>query len=467
MMNTISINEVCIILLKRWKLIALCTLISAFISIILSNYVIAPKYQASTQILVYQKDSNNQFDISQIRNNVELINTYSVIIKSPVILEKVIEELDLPESIKQLNESITVSSQENSQIITISVRAENAKKAIEIVNALSETFQKEVKEIMKIDNVSILAKAKLNESEVPVSPKPTINLIIAIFIGFILGLLFVLIMDFFDNTLKESKDIERYLGFPVLGSVKNIINDTDKNAGKNKNDKGRFVGRISKIKNEAQLYAHNNPKDAATEQYRLIRTNILFSSVDNDIKTIMVTSPEPSDGKSTTASNLAIVFAQMGKKVLLVDTDLRRPSQHYGYKRNNFQGLTSVFTKKVPLNDVIKKTHIPNLELLTSGRTPPNPSELLNSKAMERVLEQLKSMFDYIIFDTPPILAVTDSQILANKTDGVILVISSGKTKREIALKSKELLEKANPRILGVVINGGDSDVEQYNYYYE
>ncbi|MCI1590675.1 MAG: CpsD/CapB family tyrosine-protein kinase [Heyndrickxia oleronia] len=213
--------------------------------------------------------------------------------------------------------------------------------------------------------------------------------------------------------------------------------------------------------------AYTHPYLPITEQYRLIRTNILFSSVDKEIKSIMVTSADPAEGKSTTSANLAIVLAQQGKKVLLVDTDLRKSTVHYAFNISNIDGLTTVLTKKIDLDDAISKTHIPNLEILSSGPMPPNPSELLNSDAMGKIMNELKNKYDYIVFDTPPVLVVTDSQILANKCDGIVLVVASGKTRKDRALKTKEILEKANTQILGVVVNGVESSrKETYNQYY-
>ncbi|WMX54288.1 CpsD/CapB family tyrosine-protein kinase [Peribacillus sp. R9-11] len=220
----------------------------------------------------------------------------------------------------------------------------------------------------------------------------------------------------------------------------------------------------SKDEKQVNLIAQTNPKSPITEQYRIIRTNIQFSSVDKEIKTIVVTSAEPNDGKSTTAANLAIVLAQEEKKVLLVDADLRKPSIHYAFKISNIHGLTSVLTKKMDLRKTISNSNVLNLDILTSGPIPPNPSELLNSKAIETAINKLKDTYDYIILDTPPVLVVTDSQIVANKCDGVIMVVASGKTNKQSAVKAKELLEKANTALLGVVLNGMESDTS--NYYY-
>lgn len=213
-----------------------------------------------------------------------------------------------------------------------------------------------------------------------------------------------------------------------------------------------------------RLLAHNSPKDPVAEQYRTIRTNIQFSNVDQDIKTIVVTSSGAEEGKSTTTSNLATVYAQQGLKVLLIDADLRKPTGHYTFRLENHIGLTNVLTRQSTLAQAVQESEIPHLSVLTSGPIPPNPSELLASAQMVELLKEMKEQFDMIIFDTPPILAVADAQILANQVDGTILVVSSGKTEKDAALKSKELLSNAQGKLLGVVLN--NRKVEEGNYYY-
>ncbi|MBX9987780.1 CpsD/CapB family tyrosine-protein kinase [Priestia aryabhattai] len=213
-----------------------------------------------------------------------------------------------------------------------------------------------------------------------------------------------------------------------------------------------------------RLLAHNSPKDPVAEQYRTIRTNIQFSNVDQDIKTIVVTSSGAEEGKSTTTSNLATVYAQQGLNVLLIDADLRKPTGHYTFRLENHIGLTNVLTRQSTLAQAVQESEIPHLSVLTSGPIPPNPSELLASVQMAELLKEMKEQFDMIIFDTPPILAVADAQILANQVDGTILVVSSGKTEKDAALKSKELLSNAKGKLLGVVLN--NRKVEEGNYYY-
>ncbi|MBT2723999.1 CpsD/CapB family tyrosine-protein kinase [Bacillus sp. ISL-46] len=209
-----------------------------------------------------------------------------------------------------------------------------------------------------------------------------------------------------------------------------------------------------------------DPKSPISEQYRTIRTNIQYSSIDQEIRAILVTSSGPGEGKSTTAANLAVTFAQLGKKVLLVDADLRKPTVHHTFGLNNLFGFTTVLTKQRTLEKTVLETEERDLYILTSGPIPPNPAELLSSKSMEQFIEDAKAEFEYIIFDTPPLLAVADPQILANQCDGSIFVVFSEKTEIEKAKKSKELLENAQSKLLGVVLNNKEVKNNDYYYYY-
>lgn len=222
MEETISIKDIFQTLKKRWKIIMLLTLIAALISGTISYFLLTPVYESSTQILVNQKQSKNQIDSIQIRSNIDMINTYSVIIKSPAILEKVIDDLELPQSVDQLSQKITINSQENSQVFSLTVQDSNPSKAVEIANAVSGTFQKEIKDIMNVDNVSILAKAEIKENPAPVKPSPLLNIAIAVVVGLMAGIGLAFLLEYMDNTIRDEKDIETLLDLPLLGSIQKI-----------------------------------------------------------------------------------------------------------------------------------------------------------------------------------------------------------------------------------------------------
>ncbi|MBS3873089.1 MAG: CpsD/CapB family tyrosine-protein kinase [Firmicutes bacterium] len=204
------------------------------------------------------------------------------------------------------------------------------------------------------------------------------------------------------------------------------------------------------------------------ESYRVLRTNIQFSSLDKPVKTILITSTAPAEGKSTTAANLAIAFAQTGSKVLIIDGDLRRPSQHKVFKTSNPLGLTNLLMQNVATQIAVRDVGVPNLKVVSSGPIPPNPSEIIGSGRMRDLLDSFKKDFDIIIIDGPPTLAVTDSAILSSMVDGVILVVAVGEVSKEMANKAKAQLASVKANILGVVLNGveGDSQDDYYYYYY-
>jgi len=214
------------------------------------------------------------------------------------------------------------------------------------------------------------------------------------------------------------------------------------------------------------LITEVSPRSPAAESYRMLRTNIDFSAIDRKIQTIMLTSAGPEEGKSTTAANLAVVYAQAGRKVLIIDADMRKPSLHLTFNLSNRRGLSNVMIGQVSLEDAVQPSDTDHLHCLTSGPIPPNPAEMLASSRMANLLEELRKAYDHIIIDTPPVIAVTDPQIIASRCDGVLLVVEYGRVRRELALKAKQLLEHAQANILGVVINNKKHSKE-HEYYYQ
>lgn len=209
-----------------------------------------------------------------------------------------------------------------------------------------------------------------------------------------------------------------------------------------------------------------NPRSPISEQYRTIRTNLQFSAVDDQLQTMLITSAGPSEGKSMTTANLAVVYAQQGKRVLLIDADMRKPTIHYTFRLDNLKGLSNVLVGDMSLTHAINPSDVDNLDLITCGPIPPNPSELLASKKMQQMMEEAKQTYDMIIFDTPPVLAVADAQILADLCDGSILVVRSKQTVHEAAQKAIELLKPAKAKVLGTILNDRNKKEANYYYYY-
>ncbi|NTQ65424.1 CpsD/CapB family tyrosine-protein kinase [Enterococcus faecium] len=209
-----------------------------------------------------------------------------------------------------------------------------------------------------------------------------------------------------------------------------------------------------------------DPSSPIAEQYRTIRTNVQFASATGQsIKTVVVTSSGPGEGKSTTAANISVVFAKAGQRVLLIDADLRKPVIHKTFQLNNTGGLSTVLISTGNITADIQRTSIENLSILTSGPKPPNPSELLSSKRMDQFLEEARQLYDILIFDMPPVVTVTDAQILSSKTDGTLLVVRDHKTRKDSLRKSKELLDIVQARVLGVVYNGSVQNKDAGYYY--
>ena len=208
------------------------------------------------------------------------------------------------------------------------------------------------------------------------------------------------------------------------------------------------------------------PKSIDAEAYRSSRSNIEYSSFDDEYRVIVVTSSVPGEGKSTTSGNLAIALAQSGNSVLLVDCDMRKPSIHKMFKISNAAGTAELLLRK-KLFEEVANNYNENLTIITAGKIPPNPSEMLASRAMTAFIKEMKDEFKYIILDTPPLQAVTDAQVLSTKADGVLLVVKAGSTKKELVLNSVDLIKKVHGKVIGTVLNGVENKKNNYYYYGE
>ncbi|WP_239775984.1 polysaccharide biosynthesis tyrosine autokinase [Mammaliicoccus sp. K-M42] len=214
------------------------------------------------------------------------------------------------------------------------------------------------------------------------------------------------------------------------------------------------------------LITHKKPKAVVSEKFRGIRSNILFSTADDDIQTLLVTSDKPASGKSTVSANIAVTYAQAGFKTLLIDGDMRKPTQHYIFNQNNITGLSNLIINKSTFEEAVHATEVLNLDVLTSGPIPPNPSELIGSTNMLEIFEELKKQYDFILVDTPPVNTVTDAQLIGELTKNAVYIIDVENNNKESVKKGKELLEKSGTKILGAILNKAPLDKSSSSYYY-
>ena len=309
-------------------------------------------------------------------------------------------------------------------------------------------------EIQSTSTVRLVEPAQPNPN--PIRPIPEQDGFLGAAAGLILAMGLVLLIEALDDTVKGPRDITHELGLPVIGFIAKVDQDPS--------------GPVAAV----------TPRSPAAEAFRSLRTNVQYASVDHPAKTLLITSPVPRDGKSTVSLNLATVLAQSGKKVAIIDSDLRRPTLHKRLRLSNRVGLSDLFVQNdIALEGALRKTKIPNLFMVSSGGLPPNPAELVGSEKMVRILEKLHVLVDIVIIDSPPVMAVTDAVVLAGRSDGVILTVEPGQTKLAMARQSVEQLRRSGARILGVVMNKvvqkrsrhyyyqGYYQYQTYNYYDE
>ncbi|MCG3120094.1 MAG: hypothetical protein ALAOOOJD_02699 [bacterium] len=333
---------------------------------------------------------------------------------------------------------------------------------------MQEKFQESrITEVGQLGQVRIIDPARPPVE--PVRPRKKLNLMLGFIVGLGLGVGLTFLFEYMDNTVRSIEDVER-VGLTVLGSIPLIKEEeavkrlkvmpaglSGKNGSLDTPEARRMVSR---------LITHFAPKSPISEAYRTFRTNIQYTKLDRELKAFLVTSPGPGEGKSTSVANLAITMSQMGSKVLLIDSDLRRPVLHSIFNIDRRVGLSNVLVGRATIEEAAQTTEIENLFVMPCGTLPPNPSELLGSSAMKTTLEGMKQKFDIVLFDSPPIIAVTDAAVLSSLLDGVIIVIKSGQTDREAAFRAFTLMKNVKTRVLGALLNGVHIESMYGSYYY-
>ena len=428
---------------KKYLLyILLITVLCAEVMYFYSENVKKPMYSSSAKVVLVKDGETSSDGITQndINLNQKLVSTYTQIIKSKLVVNRVIQELYLDYSYDKLLGEISVTSVDDTELLKITVTDANPDTATTIANKIVDVFGEEVRDIYKIDNVSVL-----EEAEIPTKPSNIHTLkdmVIAGLVGFVLASGVVFVIFYFDDTLRDTETLENDLELPILAKV-------------------------YKDKSKVELVVEESPNAAASESIRNLRTNLQFSSVDKELKTVLVTSSVPSDGKSFISANLAISFAQAGKKVLLVDCDLRKGRQHKMFDVSGKKGLSNLLIGDIgTYSDYIEKTNIKNLYLIPRGTFPPNPSELLNSKKNKTFLDIIRKKYDIVILDGAPLTGLSDSLILSSLVDTTLVVTSMNHTPKTELINAKKALDNVGANVAGTVANNVVAKKHSYGGYY-
>ena len=441
------------LLRQRLWIIIVCPVVAALVAGIVS-FLLPPVYEAQVSLLVRPSQPLASTDpTAAALTSDQISRTYASLMTQRPLLQSVSSELGLSIRPEDLAKEITVTPQPNTTILDVAVKDTNPALARDLANHLTAALIAEVKGFQQQetslpnsrtgDNLLVVSPAVLPDR--PVSPNKTLNVAIAFAAGLLLAIGLVFLLDYLDQSIKTEEELTERLGLIPMGHLLFVP------AGKGK--RGELVTL------DAQSHA--------SEAFRALRTSLLFSTIDQELKEIVVTSAEVGEGKSRTAANLAIVLAEAGHKTLLVDADFRRPSQHVIFGKIRNVGLSNLIVQDTPENEAITAVEaVPNLWLLTSGPTPPNPSELLGSGRMRELMSKLRGYFTYVVVDTPPVNAVTDASILAAAASATVLVVEQGRTTFPALKHAKAMLDRVGARTLGAVMNKVHSSAGSYAYAY-
>lgn len=473
-MEEIDLRDLLHILKIRWHLIALIFILAVSASSYVSFRVLDPVYKAETSLFVGKEGTGiGPINLGDLNLGQSLVSDYREIILSRMVAREAMDQLGLNMSVSNFQSRVSISTVRDARLFKIGFESTNPQEAMDVANTLGDIIIEKAEEIIEIRNVQIIDQAELPMN--PIKPNKIMNVAIAGVLGIMLGVFLVFALEYLDRTIKNERDIERYLGLTLLGGIPLFVGDLRKGEGKKKKKgkKGKHTQKNWKgMKWEGftrTLVSLNEPRSAAAEAFQSLRTSIRYASVDKEIKTLVVTSPSTRDGKTTVSTNLAVVLAQIGNRVLLLEGDLRKPKVHIHFNVLNEVGITDVIARGVPLEEVIKSVEgVENLDVICSGMLPPNSSVILESKKMKEVLQQLRDHYDMVILDTPPVGQITDAAIMSRMADGAILVLASGQTNIDMARHAMQSLKQVDANILGTVltrINKKSSGAYYYRYY--
>jgi capsular exopolysaccharide synthesis family protein len=512
--DEVDLEQYILLLRSHFLLLVIITIISAAAAFVGSQFV-TPVYQASTTVLIDEAPSTDIADFNALLASERRARTYAQLLTEQPILETTIERLDIAMDATNLREVVEARRMPDTQLIEVLAEHTDPVMAANIANTIVEVFTEQTEAIQasryedtkesllgqladlekQIGDTSAaieslgnaaedkaerdrleallvqyrqsytnllqsyeqvrIAEAQSSSNVIPVKratppdrpirPNTLLNTSVAGMLGLVLAITGIFIRETLDDTLKSPDDVTRQLGLPILGLIAHIEAEEDLEL----------------------LITASQPRSPVAEAFRSLRTNIQYAGVDRVLKTILITSPSPEDGKSTVASNLAVAVAQNNRRVVLMEGDLRHPAAHKRLGLPNETGISALFVEPLEyLDSVMQKTHVPGLSLLSSGGTPPNPSELLDSERARRILDSVGRQADVVLIDAPPVMAVADAVILSPYVDGVLLVVRMGKTRVAASRQALEQLQRVGANVIGVVITSIDVKSVRYSRYY-
>lgn len=434
----------------NWIWIVAATLTSLLISGALA-VLSKPTYTADTQLFVAIQNSGSVSELQQGNTFSQArVQSYVKTVGSPIVLQPAIDSLGLEMTSDELSRRVTTSTDLDTVIINISVTDTSPVQAAAIAQGVAASLIKAVDTLEKPKTggsspVSLSIIKPATAPETPSAPNTRLNLLIGLLIGLVLGIAAAVLRTVLDNRIRGELDLRKVTDAPLLGGI-----SYDQDAVKK------------------PLLTQTEAQSQRAESFRQLRTNLQFANVSGQARSVLMTSSLPGEGKSTTATNLAIALAQAGQSVCLIDADLRRPmvNEYLGLDRN--AGLTTALVGDADVNDLLQPWGEENLFVLTSGRIPPNPSELLGSIEMKNLILRLEQAFDHVVIDAPPLLPVTDAAVLSQHVGGVVVVVGSQKLRHHDLEKALSSLDMVGSNILGIVLNRLPSkgpDAYSYSYY--
>lgn len=462
----LSLKEVVELIYKRLKFIILLSFIGACLLFVFNKYIRKPIYSASVQLYVNPTDATSAANLNELNYAQKVVATYINFLRTRSFYMQVLDRTGLTYSAYQLRSMTHIEPVGDTEIFRISVFSHNASDSFDLVEAMQEIAPRLINSIKENSQISVVDPVIYIKE--PSGPNIRLNTMMGAMVGFFLALAFVFLWEIIDVKVKSKEELEKKHNIPILGLIPNFGEVVSK---KHLLLQKLPFNKLKKASINFNQAIENKTRFAATEAYKALRINLLYTIRKDGCRKILINSPTPEDGKSTTCTNIGISIAQTGARVLLIDCDLRKGSIHRTFNLKRAPGLSESISGLISDKDAIRNTAYTNLKVITSGSIAPNPTELLSSDQMEELFKKLEEKYDYIILDSAPVNLVPDALSLSKLVDGVLMVAREGSTTHpniEIALNKYELIKC---KILGFVLNGisitQGANSKYKNYYYQ